>query len=137
METFPFFIQLKSQNFFPAVFQLFLSQVNEYDGNPVPGPKFSRATCSTVTLLRCNCWYICQVQLSDMAIFVGIMLTKSTSGEIKDFRSKSKKIISYISVMCFPMLGSHCMLHDNQIFFSIPYLPPSKLALLTLFFREI
>ena len=66
-----------------------------------------------------------------MAIFVGIMLTKSTSGEIKDFRSKSKKIISYISVMCFLMLGS--MLHGNQVFFSIPYLPPLKPALLTLF----
>ena len=68
-----------------------------------------------------------------MAIFVGILLTKPTSGEIKDFRSKSKKIISYISVMCFLMLGSHCMLHGNQVFFSIPYLPPSKPALLTLF----
>ena len=73
----------------------------------------------------------------DMAIFVGIMLTKSTSGEIKDFRSKSKKIISYIWVMCFLILGSHCMLHGNRVFFSIPYLPPSKPALLTLFFREI
>ena len=69
----------------------------------------------------------------DMAIFVGIMLTKSTSGEIKDFRSKSKKIISYILVMCFLMLGSHSMLHGNQVFFSILYLPPSKHALLILF----
>ena len=69
----------------------------------------------------------------DMAIFVGIMLTKSISGEIKDFRSKSKKIISYILVMCFLMLGSHSMLHGNQVFFSIPYLPLSKPALLILF----
>ena len=68
-----------------------------------------------------------------MAIFVGILLTKPTSGEIKDFRSKSKKIISYISVMCFLMLGSQCMLHGNQVFFSILYLPPSKHALLILF----
>ena len=55
----------------------------------------------------------------DMAIFVGILLTKPTSGEIKDFRSKSKKIISYILVLCFLMLGSHSMLHGNQVFFSI------------------
>ena len=75
-----------------------------------------------------------------MAIFVGIMLTKSTSGEIKDFRSKSKKIISYILVMCFLMLGSHCMLHGNQVFFSIPYLPlssPFKTCSFDPFFREI
>ena len=76
---------------------------------------------------------LCFVVIIDMAIFVGIMLTKSTSGEIKDFRSKSKKIISYISVMCFLMLGSQCMLHGNQVFFSILYLPPSKHALLILF----
>ena len=125
--------------------------------NPVPGLKFSGSTCSTVTLLWCNYWYICQIQLSiwetsyiqhrshckwtigspDMAIFVGRMLTKSTFGEMKDFRSKFKKIISYIWVVCFLIVGSHCMLHGNRVFFSIPYLPPSKPALLTLFFREI
>ena len=58
-------------------------------------------------------------------------------GEMKDFRSKFKKIISYIWVVCFLIVGSHCMLHGNRVFFSIPYLPPSKPALLTLFFREI
>ena len=35
--------------------------------------------------------------------------------------------------MCFLMSGSHSMLHDNQVFFSIPYLPLSKPALLILF----
>ena len=86
-----------------------------------------------VSTLSCK-WTICS---PDMAIFVCKMLKKSTFGEMKDFRSKFKKIISFIWVVCFLIVGSHCMLHGNRVFFSIPYLPPSKPALLTLFFREI
>ena len=79
--------------------------------NPVPGLKFTGSTCSTVTLLWCNYWYICQIQLSiwetsyiqhrshckwtigslDMAIFVGSMLTKSTLAKWKISVRNSKR----------------------------------------------
>ena len=93
---------------FPTEFQLFLSLV-------------SLLTYSPGSALHMRFIYSLQ-------IWWYLWASKSTSS------SKSKSIVCYIPGMCVLMLNSQCTLHDNQIFFPIPYLPPLKTCFFDPFF---
>ena len=117
---FSFLHSTLGQNFFPAGFQLFLSLMALLIY--LPGSALHMRD-TVDSYIHCKCGNICGQQ--------NLLLVNER------FPFEIQRIVFYIPVMFVLMLDSQCMLHDNQISFSIPYLPPSKTCPFDPSFRRI